>query len=76
MLDQWHDFRASGSCVDLWNIQEGKDQLEALATGLSTVLYCNPTDTGLESSCDRFELELSRFKDKVYKDLLTGLRTK
>lgn len=76
LLDRWHDFRASGSCTDLWNIQEGKDYLESLATGLSTVLYCSPADSNLENSCDRFEKELDKFKERVYRDLLAGLKTK
>lgn len=76
LLDQWQQFRTSGICADLWNIQESKEQLEHLALGLSTILYCNPEDVSLDQSCQDFERELSRFKNKIYDDLLKGLKTK
>jgi hypothetical protein len=76
LLEQWQQFRTSGICADLWNIQESKEQLEHLANELSTILYCNPEDVILAQSCRAFEKELSRFKSKIYYDLLKGLKTK
>ena len=73
LLDQWHDFRASRSCAHYLEIQEYKDQLEYLASQLTVGMYCLPADPELSVNCDRFEFELSRFKEKMYQDLLSGI---
>lgn len=73
LLDQWHDYRASRSCAHYLEMQEFKDQLEYLAGQLTVGMYCSPADPSLNVNCDRFEFELSRFKEKMYQDLLSGL---
>lgn len=73
LLDQWHDFRASRSCAHYLEMQEYKDQLEFLAGQLTVGMYCLPADPKLSINCDRFEFELSRFKEKMYQDLLSGI---
>lgn len=74
LLEQWHRYRDSGSCADVLNIQQSKDRLEHLAAELTAGMYCIPTDPQLEVTCDHFEIELVKFKHKVYQDLLKGLR--
>jgi len=78
LLNQWHSFQTNGVCADLWNIQEGKYRLESMATKLSAVLYLgDPNENlALETQCDRFQQELDKFKQTVYRDLLHGLQTK
>jgi hypothetical protein len=47
--------------------------LEFLAGQLTVGMYCSPADPKLSVNCDRFEFELSRFKEKMYQDLLSGI---
>lgn len=73
LLNEWHRFRASGACAFIFEIQEGKDRLENLATKLTAELYCADTDE-LGKACSLFESELDRLKQKVYVDLIAGLK--
>lgn len=75
LLDQWHRFRSSRVCNDVLDIQQTKDRLEKMAVSIATGMYCMPADPELNSSCDRFEQELGKLKEKIYQDLLVGLQS-
>lgn len=75
LLEQWGRFRTSRSCSHVLDIQQSKDTLEDLATELSTGLYFSPTDEDLTNKCNRFEFKLSKFKEQIYQDLLSGLQS-
>lgn len=74
LLDEWHRLRSAGACAFLLDIQEHKDRLENLAAILSAEMYCSPVTQDLVETCNRFESELDRFRQKVYQDLLAGLK--
>lgn len=74
LLEQWHRYRNSGSCVDLLDIQQAKDYMDKMSEVLTAQMYCSLTDFELNIHCDRFELELFKFKNRLFKDLLSGLQ--
>jgi len=74
LLEQWHIYRNSGSCVDLLDIQQAKDYMDKMSEVLTAQMYCSLTDIDLSDQCDRFEFELFKFKNKLFKDLISGLQ--
>ena len=75
LLEQWQRFRASRSCSHVLTIQESKDMLEDMAAVLSTGLYFSPTDQDLIDKCNQFEIELTKCKEQIFQDLLSGLQS-
>ena len=74
LLTEWHRLRDNGACAFILDIQEYKDKLESLAIVLSAEMYCSPVTEDLINECNRFEIELERYRQKVYQDLLAGLQ--
>lgn len=74
LLTEWRRLRSSGACAFVLDIQEHKDRLEHLASVLNLELYCSAEDSNFDEKCDQFELELNRFKQQIYQDLLAGLQ--
>jgi len=76
LLDLWDALRTSRSCIHVIDIQQHKDNLQALANSIRLSLYAPAPNPNLDTDCNRFELEYLKVRDKIYNDLIAGLAAK
>lgn len=76
LLNLWDALKTSRSCRHVVDIQQHKDHLNGLANKIRLGLYADYITDSLESACNEFELEYFKVKDKLYNDLIDGLRNK
>ena len=74
MLDEWYGLRSNAACTIVLDIVEHKYKLDSLADSLRTNLYFSSESTGLAESCRNFEYALIDYKNKVYQDLISGIK--
>ena len=74
MLDEWHGLRVNVACVTVLDIVAHKYKLDILADTLRTNLYFCSESSILSESCKKFEYSLNDYKNKVYQDLITGIK--
>ena len=76
LLDLWDTLRRSRSCIHVVDILQHKDNLQGLANCIRLGLYAQVPATSLDQACNEFELEYLKVRDKIYNDLIDGLRNK
>jgi len=76
LLNLWDALKTSRSCCHVVDIQQHKDYLNGLANQIRLGLYADYIPDSLELACNEFELEYFKVKDKLYNDLIDGLRNK
>ena len=76
LLELWDALRSSRSCIHVVDILEHKDNLQGLANCIRLGLYAEISPTSLDRACNEFELEYLKVRDKIYNDLIDGLRNK
>jgi hypothetical protein len=74
LLKEWRELEQSGACAFFLDLQECKYKLEQIADRLTTEIYWKDCTNPLSKTCDRFEAELGKYKNKAQLDLLAGLK--
>jgi len=74
LLELWDALRLSRSCIHVVDIQEHKDNLQGLANCIRLGLYAAVPNPSLEATCNEFELEYLKVKNKIHNDLIDTLR--
>jgi len=72
LLREWYLYRSARPREHVFDIQRDKDDLQQWASLLQTTLLWEADEAQIAESCHQFESRLTKFKEKIVIELLTG----
>lgn len=73
LLKEWRELEQSRACAFFLDLQASKYSINELADCLATEIYFSGNHQQIFETCNKFEAELIKYKNKAQLDLIAGL---